>query len=215
MAFEKVSNPNRYMKYRDLNPGDVMAEGVFLGLIDGKYGHQYEVREEGGVSAIVPKCGLLDHYYRKGKFREGDYVKIVFKGTETLAKGDFAGRDSNQVDVYVDAERRNEDMSSSEEEDEAAEHEAVQAVKTVAVAKKAPVRDEPVVISKKSAAKKPVVKKAPVVVMHEEEEEEEEEVVVVAPKVKAKPATTVKRKPAKTLVKVEVEADDEEDDVEL
>lgn len=102
MAFEEISGATEYPKYKDFNAGDVIVEGYYKGVIDGKYGDQYKFTKPNGTDVILSKAGHLA--YLLEKVSEGDLTRVTYGGTDTLDKGPFAGKEVHRFSVAVDRE---------------------------------------------------------------------------------------------------------------
>lgn len=105
MAFKKKNVERVYTKYKECNEGDVLAEGVYQRVIEGRYGIQHEFRhpDEDKVR-VLNSSGHLN--YLLNTYAEfGDYCRITYEGSKILVKGPMKGKDSHQFSLEIDDDR--------------------------------------------------------------------------------------------------------------
>lgn len=102
MAFEEISGGTEYVKFGEFKEGDVIVEGVYKGIVEGKFGDQYKFTKGDGTDVVLPSAGHLS--YLLGKITEGDVTRVTYGGMETLDKGSFAGKPVHRFSVAVDRE---------------------------------------------------------------------------------------------------------------
>jgi len=102
MALKPVGRGNRtYVNFKDCVEGQILAEGNYMGTIDGKYGPQHLVRKADGDEVVVNNSGHLD-YLIKTNIEKGDFIQIRYDGKTELTKGKYAGKLSHQFIVLKD-----------------------------------------------------------------------------------------------------------------
>lgn len=112
MAFKKVGNGNfKYLKYAECEEGQVLATGTYLGSRQGTYGIQHQIREDGGDVTVLNSSGHLN-FLLENHVSKGDYIQVIYRGTETMKKGKFKGKDMHQFEVAVDDERGRDDSAA-------------------------------------------------------------------------------------------------------
>lgn len=107
MALRTVSKEGgnfKYVKYTECEPGQVLAQGNYLGTREGKFGIQHLFREESGMVVVLNKAGQLDKNLEEN-VQLGDFVQVTFKGKSKITKGDWKGAQANNFIVQVDDER--------------------------------------------------------------------------------------------------------------
>lgn len=96
-----VTQPT-YFKYKECKKGQTLIEnGKFLETKEGKYGAQHYFEESNGERKVLNSAGQLN-YLVESYLEKGKRCKIVFGGKEVLEKGDMAGKEANQFELYVD-----------------------------------------------------------------------------------------------------------------
>jgi hypothetical protein len=112
MAFESVTGgPRKFVKYKDCVEGQILAEGIYRGMIDGKYGPQHLIRQTNGQEVVLNSSGHLD-YLVETHVPKGSMVRVIYSGKQVLEKGRYAGKESHQFDVQLD---RSASMPTPEE----------------------------------------------------------------------------------------------------
>ena len=105
MAFEDVSQPNKYFDFKKTKPNTVLFDGYYVGQVPNqKYGGVQHVWKLKDGSRAVVGAGRLDYLYDDGRWREGDYCRVTFLGQQTLSEGKFKGKPFNDFKVEVDQE---------------------------------------------------------------------------------------------------------------
>lgn len=103
MAFQEVGGLNKFRPYDKMSVGEVIAEGWYEGTVRSTFDHDnYLIREANGEVVEVNYCGHLAHKWEKCKILVGDYVKLVYQGSEILEKGKFKGKMSHHVQLLRD-----------------------------------------------------------------------------------------------------------------
>lgn len=172
MAFQKVGNGKlSFVKYKDCEEGQVLAEGTYLGTKDGTYGIQHQIKDENGDVTVLNSSGHLN-FLLENHVTKGDYIRVIYSGKEVLSKGKFKGKESHQFEVLVDSERSTDGAN----------------VSTVDIPK-ASETDENDLDGEDDETPSNNLKKLPV---DSEDEEPEEEAPKAAPKVAAAVAATKK-----------------------
>lgn len=105
------------VKLGELNAGDTVIEGAYLGSFETKFGNPaFKFRTKTGeVKAVA--CGALTHQI--ADVPEKSLCKIVYNGEEVLSKGKFSGKTYHNVTLYVD-DNTIVDQAATEAEGEAA-----------------------------------------------------------------------------------------------
>ena len=111
MAYKEVGGQKTYWKFKDVEPDTVMIEGVYHREIQSRYGPQFEFENDDGSIHVLPAAGQLK--YKMDFIREGDRVKIIYKGEEILQTGAMKGRPAHQFLVLKDDD---EDSEANEKE---------------------------------------------------------------------------------------------------
>lgn len=102
MALKPVTGGERsYVKYKECVEGQVLAEGTYMGQIDGKFGPQHLVRKSEGGEVVLNSSGHLN-YLLESHVQKGDYIQVKYAGTAILEKGRFEGKESHQFVVLKD-----------------------------------------------------------------------------------------------------------------
>ena len=88
MAFQEVGGVKRFKAYKDMEPGEVVAEGWYLGESKGNYMHpNYDVKDKDtGETVCANGCGTLKKKMEEAKVIPGDYVRIEYHGTDIMKK---------------------------------------------------------------------------------------------------------------------------------
>ena len=107
MAFQKVTPVSKYYKYSECVPGQVLDTGTFLKSFEGKYGIQYEFKDESGEIVVLNKSGQLDYLMEKF-VTVGDKVRITYKGKITLTKGKYVGTEAHNFELEKDGDERSD-----------------------------------------------------------------------------------------------------------
>ena len=105
-------------KYFDLNKTEVgtvlVLKGKYMGHTPSpKYGNpQRKFVQFGDDREVVLNGGQLNWREENGYLEVGGVYDVVYKGTEALKKGKFAGKDSHQfgIAVYEDDELSSKDV---------------------------------------------------------------------------------------------------------
>lgn len=106
MAFREEGSLGKFRPYKEMFPGEIVAEGYYEGTVESRFPNpNYQVREANGDLITVNYCGHLAFKMKSAKILIGDYIQIVYAGCEVLAKGNFKGKDSHQVQLFRDPER--------------------------------------------------------------------------------------------------------------
>jgi hypothetical protein len=86
-------------KYFDLKvtkPGtQLVFMGEYLGEVMGKFGAQHRFRQLKDNQEVVISGGQIDWRVENGHIRIGDVIDVTFEGKEKLAKGTYAGKETN------------------------------------------------------------------------------------------------------------------------
>lgn len=105
MGFQEVGGASKYYKYNECKPGQILVEGWFTGIQNGKFGNQYHFVTPSGESVVLNKAGQLDHVFTK-VCEVDDFVRVTYDGKKILEKGDFKGKEVNQFKVERDPSRK-------------------------------------------------------------------------------------------------------------
>lgn len=100
MSLQKVERP-LYTKYADQNEGDVLVDGTYLNSREGKFGIQHYFENEEGQTICLNKAGMLDKFVENSLW-EGRRVKIVYGGKKPIEKGQYAGKEAQTFEFFVD-----------------------------------------------------------------------------------------------------------------
>ena len=112
MAFKPVRPQKIYRPYKNLNEGDVVAEGWFEGTTQGEFGLNYDIRQPNGDIIEVNGCGHLNYQFYNKKdekwlIHPGDYVRITYLGEDVVQgkNSRFKGKKTHTVKVDIDEEK--------------------------------------------------------------------------------------------------------------
>lgn len=104
MAFKEVSTVRKYYKLKECKAGQVLAEGTYQGTEISKFDKPQYLFSCGDETVVLNGSGNLPHAMKTVK--EGDLVRITYKGTKPLDKGHkFAGTECHQFSVAVDTDK--------------------------------------------------------------------------------------------------------------
>lgn len=115
MAYQEVGAKRTYHKFKDLEPGTVVVEGVFKRTIQSRYGDQYEFEADDGEVHVLNKSGQLA--YKMDFIREGDRAKIIYEGQEMLENGLYKGKMAHQFTVLRDDSFDESAITDSDDDD--------------------------------------------------------------------------------------------------
>ena len=106
MTFQRYSSDRTFIKWKDYEPGDTVAEGTFLSdSVSEKYGsREFEVRQEDGSILVVPAIHSLTQLVDK-HVSLGDYVRISLTKTMELTQGRGKGKLYRITAVDIDPSR--------------------------------------------------------------------------------------------------------------
>jgi len=116
MAFREIGGQKTYHKFNETKPGTVLVEGIFRREFQGRFGTQYEYEQESGEIVVLSASGQLR--YKMEFIREGDRVKITYKGKEVLESGTYKGSTAHQFEVLRDDDFNESSLSPDSHEEE-------------------------------------------------------------------------------------------------
>ena len=82
--------------------GDTLAEGVYMGTTQGRFGLVYQVRTADNKVTVLGSAGNLA--YKMGKVKQGQSIQISYLGKQPMTKGKHIGTLAHQFDVGADLE---------------------------------------------------------------------------------------------------------------
>jgi hypothetical protein len=108
MAYERLTFPPKYVKYREYKTGDIVAEGVYLGPKEktGDYpGTEYQFKnvEKGLIYHCPDSYNLRDNLNKYTSV--GDWIKVVYLSGEIATKGRGKGKPQHRFDLDIDPDR--------------------------------------------------------------------------------------------------------------
>lgn len=116
MAFKEVGGETRYVKYTESEPGQVLAEGTYLGTRLSKFEKpQYQFREETGNLVVLNSSGHLDKKINL-LVKVGDMVRVILKDKAKIKEGPYRGKDSYIFSVLIDSEKRTAELEAEASE---------------------------------------------------------------------------------------------------
>lgn len=115
MAFKKIGGQKKYFKYAECEIDEVLVEGEYHREVEGKFGVQYEFLNKDGEVHVLNGSGQLK--YLMDFVKEGDIVRISYKGMELLTKGAMAGKEAHQFELERDSDASPDSDESSEDQD--------------------------------------------------------------------------------------------------
>jgi hypothetical protein len=105
MAFKKKNVERVYTKYKECNAGDVIVEGIYQRVVEGRYGIQHEFRHpDEEVARVLNSSGHLN-FLLSEYANFGDYCRVTYEGSIKLDKGPMKGKDAHQFSLEIDDER--------------------------------------------------------------------------------------------------------------
>ena len=105
MALKEVGGSGEMALYKNLRPGDVVAEGFYIGDRRGKFGPIYEIADPDTENiTLCPSNGHLRYKFEQ-YVQKGNYIQIVYDGMEEIKKGKWSGSDCHMFRVYIDTDR--------------------------------------------------------------------------------------------------------------
>ena len=115
MAFREIGGQKTYHKFNETKPGTVLVEGIFRREFQGRFGIQYEYEQDSGEIVVLSASGQLR--YKMDFIREGDRVKITYKGKEVLESGTYKGSTAHQFEVLRDDDFNESSLSPKDSHD--------------------------------------------------------------------------------------------------
>lgn len=100
MSRQKVTQGEAsFVKAKELTVGTIIA-GSYLGHYVDKYNKRnHRLAQADGSTKIVNGSGQLNKLLEK--VPTGSQVELEYRGTQKLTKGEFAGTEAHQFDVYI------------------------------------------------------------------------------------------------------------------
>lgn len=100
MAFKSVlPKQKRFVKLAECKPGDVLAEGVYQGPIEGNYGTEFQVRE-GETIVTLPSSSSMAKQF--SNVPAGATVRVIYEDKVQMTQGKFKGKFTHVIDVQMD-----------------------------------------------------------------------------------------------------------------
>jgi len=120
MNYTRELGQKRFVKLAELEKGQDVCSGKFLGFVTGKFGMEGQMELEDGALMCLPKAGHLN-YLLETFAKEGENYRIVYDGKETIDNGKYAGTMGHRFKLFgADKEPEKDDDFPVEslEEDE-------------------------------------------------------------------------------------------------
>ncbi len=100
-----------YIKPKDLKAGATIT-GVYRGSFEDKYEKlNHRIEQEDGSQKVINGTGQLNALL--AKVAEGTKIDVVYKGTSTIASGQYKGTKAHTFEVYTLKEDSNAAASAS------------------------------------------------------------------------------------------------------
>lgn len=124
---KKLSGASSYKKWKEWSAGDYFKGTLNKVSIDNYKKNNYEMKvietkfKDGknlktGEYLCLNSNGMLDK--AMDSVNEGDTIIIVYKGISVIAKGQYAGKESHSMDVFIDDGTPSETKLTEENEDD-------------------------------------------------------------------------------------------------
>jgi len=105
MAFKKKNVEKNFLKYKECNEGDIVAEGIFEKCGEDNYGNPtYEFRTEDNKIQVLNSSGHLNYLLNEYAVF-GDFCRVTYEGMIKLEKGKRKGKDSHTFTLEIDDEK--------------------------------------------------------------------------------------------------------------
>jgi hypothetical protein len=105
MALREAGGQGEMALYKNLKPGDVVAEGFYVGDRRGKFGPIYEIADADTEQiTLCPSNGHLRYKFEQ-YVQKGNYVQIVYDGMEEIKKGKWSGTECHMFRLFIDSDR--------------------------------------------------------------------------------------------------------------
>ena len=108
--FRTVMGQSSYKSWKNWEEGDYLV-GKYVSQHEDNYGkpnYKVEVIEAGFSSGDAPKAGAMFTFNSSGalnkamdEVKEGDVIKVIYKGEETINKGKYKGKAFHSMEVLV------------------------------------------------------------------------------------------------------------------
>ena len=99
MNYTRELGQKRFIKLAELEKGQDVAVGKFLGFVTGKFGQEGQMELEDGAIMCLPKAGHLN-YLLEEFAKEGESYRIVYDGKETIENGKYAGTMGHRFKLF-------------------------------------------------------------------------------------------------------------------
>ena len=110
---------NKFVDMRELSVNECAVKGTWIGWTRGKLGQQALVEAEDGTIWQMPKSGTIEYLLRDFA-TEGKKYEFIYKGLEDVKKGQWAGSQAHQWDIFEytndDDEKKAEETTSDLDE---------------------------------------------------------------------------------------------------
>lgn len=84
---EVTSSGVRFVKYKELEPGDVAVSGVYQEWSDGEFGRNHKFKDDDGKTVVLPGSSTVNSILGD-VIPPGSYVMVTYKGrVESKKKG--------------------------------------------------------------------------------------------------------------------------------
>jgi hypothetical protein len=106
MSWSEVGGMVRFIKPAQCACDDVLVEGKYLGKAKNDYGEYHKFQQFSGENVAI-RGGHLDFLISQG-VKEGQEVKVVYKGEHTLEDGKFKGKPTHRFQVFTKPEENDD-----------------------------------------------------------------------------------------------------------
>lgn len=124
--FRTVMGQSSYKSWKNWEEGDYLV-GKYVSQQEDNYGkpnYKVEVIEAGFSSGDAPKAGAMFTFNSSGalnkamdEVKEGDVIKVIYKGEETINKGKYKGKAFHSMEVLVAPANGSQPVVTNSDED--------------------------------------------------------------------------------------------------
>jgi hypothetical protein len=104
MAFKKKNVALKYLKFKECNPGDVIAEGVYERQGESNYGINHHFRTDENYIQVLNSSAYLNSLLNEYAVF-GDYCRVTYEGMKVLETGRMKGREAHQFSLEIDDDK--------------------------------------------------------------------------------------------------------------
>lgn len=98
-----AEKPRKYVKYKELQPGTIIAEGIYQGsFTGGEFNSTTYYVDCGDIVVGLPSTGLLSTLIERANLERGaSMIRVVYNGLEPIKKGPRAGQKAHSFKLFV------------------------------------------------------------------------------------------------------------------